>query len=59
MTARTIKLLLTISYEVDGEEDIGIADHILDAVAANVPGVIPVGDEDTIFINSTEIEVAG
>ena len=58
MTDRTIKFLLTVNYKWGGEEDIETADHILDAVTANIPSMIPVGDDDAIMINSTEIEVA-
>ena len=59
MTDRTIKFLLTVNYEIDGEatETACIAE-IENMLLANLPGVICADDDYAILINSTKIEVA-
>lgn len=55
---RTIKFILTVNYEIDGEADTAVVNHLIDAILESVPGVLCVNDDYAILINSTEIEIA-
>ena len=55
----TIKFLLTVSYELDGDAtEAAVINEIENMILASVPGVICDNDDYAILINSTEIEVS-
>ena len=60
MTERTIKFLLTVEYEIDGEasDAVAVINEIENMLLDNLPGVICADDDYAILINSTKIEVA-